>query len=194
MSAKRAAPDRVSDSSSQFFSVEAQGLRELLERADLSQRAAARLLDVDERTVRYWCAGRVRAPSWVFRALSPRLTHSENLRRMVASDEVEIAALEDGRISGMGFGPDPGGPRSVAMELDRLRRRVEENRALLRLDEATERKREAFLKLSGQWSPDGSGLPTDESISEMDAAESEFRAAQAEVDRIAQEIRTGKRR
>jgi hypothetical protein len=37
------------------------------------------------------------------------------------------------------------------------------------------------------------GLPADESISEVDAAEDEFRAAQAGVDRITQEIRAGKR-
>lgn len=51
----------------------------------------------------------------------------------------------------------------------------------------------AYFELNGQWLPRGNGLPTDESISEVDAVEEEFRAAQTEVDRITQEIRAGKR-
>jgi hypothetical protein len=63
----------------------------------------------------------------------------------------------------------------------------------VRLDEAFERKQEAYFGLNGQWLPHGNGLPTHESISEADAAEAAFRAAQAEVDRITREIHAGKR-
>ena len=184
-------PFQASDSSP--FSADAQVLRELLARAGLSQRAAARLLDIDERTVRYWCAGRVQPPGWAYRALSPRLTHSENLRRMIESNEKTIAALCDGRIAGMGFGPGPCDPESVAKEVGRLRKQNEEHRALLRLEDAFERKQQAFFQLNRQWLPHGDGLPIDENISEVDAAEAEFRAAKAEVDRITQEIRAGRR-
>ena len=79
------------------------------------------------------------------------------------------------------------------MEIDRLRRRIEEHRALVRLEDAFQRKQEAYFRLNEQWLPHGNGLPADESIAEMDAAEEEFRAAQAEVDRITREIRAGRR-
>jgi DNA-binding transcriptional regulator YiaG len=44
-------------------------LRELLQRANLSQRAGARELRVDERTMRYWCAGDTKPPEMAFLAL-----------------------------------------------------------------------------------------------------------------------------
>jgi DNA-binding transcriptional regulator YiaG len=47
----------------------AQRLRDLLLRANLSQRAAARELGVDERTVRYWAAGQTIPPRMAFLAL-----------------------------------------------------------------------------------------------------------------------------
>ena len=192
MSVERNAPPQARDSSASN-STDADSLRALLERAGLSQRAAARILNVEERTMRQWCAGRGAPPASVFRALSPRLTHTENLRRMIESNEKTIEALQDGRITGLGFGPGPSDPRSVAVEIDRLRKRNEEHRAMVRWEEAFQRKQDAYFGLNRQWLPHGNGLPTEESISEVDAAEKEFRAAQAEVDRITQEIRTGKR-
>lgn len=192
MSADSNAPSQASDHSSPF-STEANVLRELLAKAALSQRAAARLLNVEERTMRYWCAGQVQPPGWVFRALSPRLTHAENLRRMIESNEKTITALEDGRVTGVGFGPGISDPASAAKEIERLQKRNEEHHALLRLDEAIRRKQDAYSRLNLQWRPHGSGLPIEENISEVDAAEAEFRRAQAEVDRITQEIRTGRR-
>jgi transcriptional regulator with XRE-family HTH domain len=174
-------------------STDADRLRALLERAGLSQRAAARLLNVEERTMRQWCAGQGRPPVSVVRALNPRLTYTESLRRMIDSNKQTIDALQDGRITGLGYGRGPSDPQSVVMEIDRLRKLTEESQALLRLEEAFQRKQEAYFGLNGQWLPHGNGLPTDESISEMDAAEEEFRAAQTEVDRITQEIRAGKR-
>jgi DNA-binding transcriptional regulator YiaG len=47
----------------------AQLLRDLLLRANLSQRAAARELGVDERTMRYWAAGQTTPPRMAFLAL-----------------------------------------------------------------------------------------------------------------------------
>jgi len=174
-------------------STEADRLRTLLKRAGLSQRAAARLLDVEERTMRQWCAGQGTPPVSVFRALNPRLTHTENLWRMIESNEKTIEALQAGRITGMGYGPGLSDPQSGTVEIDRLRKQNEEHRALVRLEEAFQRQQEAYFKLNGQWLPHGNGLPTEESISEVDASEEEFRAAQAEVDRITQQIRAGKR-
>ena len=192
MSVKRDAPETACNSSPPD-STDADRLRALLNRAGLSQRAAARLLNVEERKMRQWCAGQGQPPAAVFRALNPRLTHTENLRRMIESNEKLIEALQDGRITGLGYGRGPSDPQSIAMELDRLRKRNEEHRALARLEETFQRKQEAYSVLNGQWLPHGNGLPTDESITEVDAAEEEFRVAQAEVDRITREIRAGKR-
>jgi transcriptional regulator with XRE-family HTH domain len=192
MSVERNAPSPAHDSSPPD-STDADRLRAVLKRAELSQRAAARLLDIEERTMRQWCAGQGKPPASVYRALDPRLTHTENLRRMVESNEKTIEALQDGSITGLGYGPGPSDPQSVAVEIDRLGKRNEEHRALIRLEEAFQQKQEAYFGLNGQWLPQGNGLPTDESISEVDAAEEEFRAAQAAVDCIIQEIRTGKR-
>jgi len=143
--------------------------------------------------MRQWCAGQGNPPTSVFRALNPRLTHTENLRRTIESNEKTIEALQDGRIIGLGYGRELTDPQSVPIELDRLRKRNEELRALVRLEEAFQHKQQAYFRLNGQWLPQGNGLPTDESIAEVDVAEGEFRAAQAEVDRITQEIRAGKR-
>jgi transcriptional regulator with XRE-family HTH domain len=192
MSAEHNTPPSARDSSPSD-STDAGRLRSLLQQAGLSQRAAARLLGVEERTLRQWCAGQGQPPPSVFRALNPRLTHTENLRRMIASNEKTIEALQSGRITGMGYGPGPSDPQSGAMELNRLLKRNEEHRAMVRWEEAFQRKQEAYFGLNRQWLPHGSGVPTGESIAEMDAAEEEFRAAQAEVDRITGEIKSGMR-
>jgi transcriptional regulator with XRE-family HTH domain len=192
MNVERDAPSQALDSSPSD-STDADRLRALLVRAGLSQRAAAKLLNIEERTMRQWCAGQGKPPESVFRALNPRLTHTENLRRMIESNEKTIDALQNGRITGLGYGRGPSDPQSVAAEIDRLRKQNEQHRALVRWEEAFQRKQGAYFGLNGQWLPYGNGVPTDESISEMKAAEEEFRAAQAEVDRITQEIRAGKR-
>ena len=192
MSVERDAPSRAHESSASD-STDADRLRSLLKLGGLSQRAAAKLINVEERTMRQWCAGQGKPPASVFRALSPRLTHAENLRRMIESNDETIAALQDGRITGLGYGPGLSDPNSVAMEIARLRKQNEQHLALIRLEDAFQRKQEAYSGLNRQWLPHGNGLPSDGSISEVDAADEEFRAAQAEVDRIRQEIRTGKR-
>ncbi len=192
MSIERNAPSEARDSSP-LDSTDADRLRDLLKRAGLSQRAAAKLLKIEERTMREWCAGQGKPPASVFRALSPRLTHTEHLQRLIESNEKQIEAMQDGRITGVGYGPALGGPQSVAVETDRLRKLNEQHRALLRLDQAFHRQQEAFFKLNGQGLPHGDGVLTEESMSEAEAAEKEFRAAKAEVDRITQEILAGKR-
>lgn len=192
MSVRPDAPSPAHDSTSPSFS-DADRLRTLLRLGGLSQREAARLVEVDDRTMRHWCAGKGTPPESVFRALDPALTHAEHLRRMIEKNEMQIAAMQDGRISGLGYGPGPSDPQSVPMETGRLQKRNEELRALLRLELAIHRRRLAFIELNPQWLPAGSGVPADESIAESEAAEEEFRAADAEVKRIGFEIRTGKR-
>lgn len=192
MNVNRDAPSLARDS---FPSTptDADRLRDLLARAGLSQRGAATLLGIEERTMRQWCAGQGKPPASVFRALHPRLTHTENLRRMIASNDKIIDALQDGRIVGLGYGPGPASPQSRADEIGRLQMKNEELRSVLRLEEAFQRKQDAWLVLNAHWLPSGDGLQTDASASEAEAAEEEFRAAQSEVDRITAEIRAGKR-
>ncbi len=57
------------------------------------------------------CAGQGKPPASVFRALSPKLTHTEYLQRTIESNEKTIEALLDGRITGMGYGPGLSDPR-----------------------------------------------------------------------------------
>jgi hypothetical protein len=112
---------------------------------------------------------------------------------MIESNERTISALQEGRISGLGDGSGAGPIRDLMADLEMLKRRNEEHRALLRLDQAFHRRQEAMLGMNEQWLPRGSGLPTEDSLDEFDAADKEFHAAQEECDRIAKEIRAGKR-
>jgi len=48
---------------------DADRIRELLRRAGLSQRAAARELGIDERSMRHWCAGDYAPPKMALLAL-----------------------------------------------------------------------------------------------------------------------------
>jgi hypothetical protein len=127
---------------------------QLLARAGLSQRGAARLLNVEERTMRQWCAGRGAPPVSVIRALSPRLTTNKNLLRLIEENDMMIEAMEDGRITGSGYGPALVGSESISVEIDRRRKLNEQHRALLRLDQACQRQQESYLDLNSQ------GLPT----------------------------------
>lgn len=172
---------------------DANRLRDLLQLANLSQRAAARLLEVDERTMRQWCAGQGKPPASVFRALDPRMTWAESVRQLIESNDKVIEAMRDGRIIGVGYGSGPSDPMSIAQEIERLRKLNEQHRSLLRLDEAQRRKQEAYFSLMVQWLPHGSGVPSEECTAEADSADAEYRAAQAEVDRITMEIRAGQR-
>jgi len=171
----------------------AEELRFLLKAANLSQRTAAKYLNVGERTMRSWCAGDGSPPAPVLRALEFRAAYPASLMRMIESNERTISAIQDGRISGLGDGSGAESNRDLMAELEILKRRNEEHRALLRLDQAFHRRQEAMLGMNEQWLPRGSGLPTEDSLDEFDAADKEFSAAQAECNRIAKEIRTGKR-
>lgn len=193
MTDKRSAPPAAAPIDSDTPS-SADRLRVLLRFAGMSQRAAARYLNVDERTMRMWCAGQGVPPEFVFRALSPRLTHTEHLKRLVERNEETIGALRDGRITGLGFGPGLSDPGSAAAEIRRLELRNEEHLALIRVEEAFHRRQEAHSPVYRQWRPHGTGAVDLDDIDELEEADSEFRAAQAEVDRITEEIRAGKRR
>lgn len=191
MNANREQPSSVS--LSENSPVDAGGIRTLLKQARLSQRAAAKYLNIDDRTMRGWCSEDGNPPAPVLRALNPKHAYAEGLIQMIAANERTIKAIEEGRISGLGDGSDPENKTNLMAELERLKKRNEEHDALLRLDQAFHRRQEAMLRMNEQWLPRGSGVPAKDSLDEFDAAEEEFRAAQAECDRIASEIRTGRR-
>jgi DNA-binding transcriptional regulator YiaG len=52
-----------------MFMEDAQEIRRLLSDCGLSQRKAANALGVEERVMRYWCAGKYYAPPYVMMAL-----------------------------------------------------------------------------------------------------------------------------
>jgi len=168
-------------------------LRRLLFEAKLGQREAARLLGVEERTMRQWCAGEGAPPASVFRALSPRLTHIEVMEKCIASNDSIIASIDEGRIRGFGNGPELSAPDSALRERARYAKKNEELRALLRVQQAFDRKQRAVFALSEEALPQGNGVLSDAAMDEADASEAEFRSAQLEVDRITQEIREGRR-
>lgn len=191
MNANREQPS--SASLSENNPADAGGIRTLLMEARLSQRAAAKYLNVDDRTMRGWCSKDGNPPAPVLRALNPKHAYAEGLIQMIAANERTIKAIEEGRISGLGDGSDLETNANLMAELEKLKKRNEEHDALLRLDQAFHRRQEAMLRMNEQWLPRGSGVPTKDSLDEFDAAEKEFRVAQVECDRIAQEIRAGKR-
>lgn len=191
MNANREQPSSASLSGNNL--TDAGGIRTLLKEARLSQRAAAKYLNVDDRTMRGWCSEDGNPPAPVLRALNPKHAYAEGLIQMIAANERKIKAIEEGRISGLGDGSDPETKRHLMAELEKLKKRNEEHDALLRLDQAFHRRQDAMLRMNEQWLPRGSGVPTKDSLDEFDAAEEEFRAAQAECDRIANDIRAGKR-
>jgi transcriptional regulator with XRE-family HTH domain len=167
-------------------------LRALIAQGKLSQRAAARELGVDERTMRYWCSGDYAAPPMAYRALDPAVRHREHLRRTIRNNEQQIAMFESGQMT-VGFGPELGTASNAASEASRLRRQNEELRSILRQEEAFERRQRAFYAVHQQWLPHGNGQPSAESIAEFDAAEKEWCEAQKEAERIVKEIRANLR-
>lgn len=170
-------------------STHADRLRAVLKRAGLSQRAAARMLEIDERTVRQWCAGQGAPSESVYRALSPKVAHLEDLRRRIEMNEQFIGVLESGQFADIPRDYRPRDAVAAKQEIEHLRRRNEEHRALLRLEEAIDWKREAHAVIFDQWLPRGNGMPTDKSLDDLEAAEREFQAAKADVDRITAKIR-----
>lgn len=59
---------------------------------------------------------------------------------------------------------------------------------------AFERRQQAFIKVVQQFAPRGNGTPAKADMDELDAADANWRAGTTEMDRISDEIRTGKRR
>lgn len=168
-------------------------LRALLEHAGLSQRAAARLLEIEERTMRQWCAGRGSPPESVLRALNPRLTRLESLCQSIEQNEQRIEAIRDGRLTGFGSDGGPSDPQSAMREIERLLDVNEQLRAHVRWDAAFQRHQEAHVVLTSQWLPHGNGQPTEESLAEVDAAEAELSAAKAELDGLRRKVPGGNR-
>ncbi|MGF7192425.1 hypothetical protein JOE11_005503 [Robbsia andropogonis] len=72
--------------------------------------------------------------------------------------------------------------------------RAEERAAIDNERRAFERRQRAFIKVHQQFAPQGNGAPADADLEELDAADADHRAAVAEMDRISEEIRAGKRR
>lgn len=71
---------------------------------------------------------------------------------------------------------------------------AEEQDALDNERRAFERRQAAFLALIRQFAPQGNGLPAASDLDEWEAADTDWKVASAEVERIADEIRTGRRR
>ena len=168
-------------------------LRQLLSEAELGQREAARLLGIEERTMRQWCAGEGTPPASVFRALSPRLTHIEVMLKRIASNDSVIRAIDAAAITGSGDGPGLSAPGSASQMRAHYVQKNEELLAILRVDQAFDRKQRAIFALSEQASPEGSGVLSDAVMDEAEAAEAEFRAAQLEFERFGREMRNGRR-
>ena len=61
-------------------------LRFLLKLANLSQRSAAKYLNVDERTLRSWCAGDGEPPALVLRVLAFLASYPAGLMRLIESN------------------------------------------------------------------------------------------------------------
>jgi hypothetical protein len=72
--------------------------------------------------------------------------------------------------------------------------RDEESRVLERVEQAFRRQQKAIFAISHQMIPFGNGVLTQDSLDELDAAKVEYKAARADMDRIVDEIRSGKRR
>lgn len=172
---------------------DADRLRELIGAAGLSQRAAARELGVDERTMRYWCSGDQTPPTMAFRGLDPFVRHRESLERMIGLNDSQIRMMESGKMAGMGHGPSVADRSSINIQISILRKRNEELRLLLRQDAAWQRRQKAFAVLVEQSTPNGSGQISAEAVAELDASWEDLQAVEAEVAKLTSEIRSGLR-
>ncbi len=72
--------------------------------------------------------------------------------------------------------------------------RKEETEAIENERAAFERRRDAIIKVQRHFYPVGNGMPTTADMDELEAADKDWKSAQAVVERIVDEIRTGKRR
>lgn len=74
-----------------------------------------------------------------------------------------------------------------------MNRFSDEQRALDNERRAFERRQTAFFALVRQATPQGNGLPAPSDLDEWEAAEADWTAAKAEVQRMVDEIKTGAR-
>lgn len=74
------------------------------------------------------------------------------------------------------------------------RHRDEEDRSIERAQKAHQRYQDAIFAVMHQMIPQGNGVLTQASLDELDTARAEDKAARADMDRILDEIRSGKRR
>jgi len=72
--------------------------------------------------------------------------------------------------------------------------RAEERAAIDNERRAFERRQAALLAVTKQFYPQGNGHPAAGDLDDLDIADAEWKTANAEVERITDEIRTGKRR
>lgn len=72
--------------------------------------------------------------------------------------------------------------------------RNEEKAALEKERKAFERFQVAFFAVNSQLLPHGNGAPTEESLDALESTKSDWDRAKAEIDRITEEIRIGKRK
>ena len=149
------------------------------------------------------------------RPFSPS-AYADNLRLQIHSNENTLQALVDGRITGMGYVNSASSVRSLAeappsvfdggltimgngtsihsavslaREIERLERRIVQDRALLRMHEAKEQLDHAHAEVRRDWQPQGNGTPSLQAIAWLEETEREFRAAQAELQRHVQQGR-----
>jgi DNA-binding transcriptional regulator YiaG len=181
-------PPNQADETLSYDATPSGKLRSLLKRAELSQRGAARLLGIDERTMRMWCAGQGEPPASVFRALDPQLTYSEHLRQRIESNEQHIEVLESGRLHDLPRDYRPVDSESTRQEIEHLRRRNEAYSSILQLHRCFHEMQEAHAEVIKEWLTPGFG-PSAESLRAFDAANQEFVNAKENVDRITQGMR-----
>jgi len=169
-------------------------LRQRIVRLGISQRAAARLIGVGEREMREWCAGKSPPPPFVLDSLDYGARQRAIQEQAIAEIEQQIGLLERPGTT-IGYGAELGSKEAALREATRLRQRVEEHHALLRLEEAFSRRQAATFELIQHFDMDhgGDGVPTDDMLREVEEAEAEYQSAQTEVDRITQHIREGRR-
>jgi hypothetical protein len=72
--------------------------------------------------------------------------------------------------------------------------RDDEFLAIERMEKAHQRSQAAHMALSNEFLPRGNGVLSQEALDEHEAAEAEVHAARADLDRMAAEIVSGKRR
>jgi hypothetical protein len=112
---------------------------------------------------------------------------------MIESNEEQIAAIESGRITGMGYGESLADPSSAVVEVARLRKKNEELRLLQRQDAAWERRQAAMAAIVQESTPNSNGQISAETVAELDARWEELQAVEAEVAKLTAEIRSGLR-